>query len=118
MIDHLKNLLTLTGPVLVLISFFTTQRAGELRALSASNKTKKPDFRREAIIASALPVPTTALLAVYAGAAYDVLRTVFGKGDANSLGYAFLTICLLVIALIAVQVWDACRAWKKYGEAP
>lgn len=107
------RLLTVIGPVLVLVSFFTTQRAGELRALTTNAKATTSDYTREALLSSALPVVTLALLAVCTDMLVRVGKTLMGAGDANSIGYAFLLVYLLLAALLCLQVFDARRAWNE-----
>lgn len=107
------RLLTVVGPVLVLVSFFTTQRAGELRALTTNANATTSDYTREALLSSALPVVTFALLAVCTDMLVRVGKTVLGAGDASSIGYAFLMVYLLLGALLCLQVFDARRAWSE-----
>lgn len=109
----IQELLSVVGPVLVLLSFFTTQRAGELRALTASPRATTADYTREALLSSALPVLTLALLGVCGDMFVRVVRTVVGAGDASAPGYAFLLVCLLLVALLCLQVFDARRAWRE-----
>ena len=112
MTPAIKDLLTVIGPVLVLISFFTTQRAGEIRALVQSKSAKPADFLREALISTVLPLFSLALLVVCLGQLDDAVKVNFGKGNATSITWALSFVCLLLVCLAALQAHDARRAWK------
>ena len=116
MTQHIKDLVSVTGPVLVLISFFTTQRSTELRAMLEVD-TPARDFTREALLSSVLPLVTVGLIGVYLGTFIDVVKVTFGDGTTTSFTYAVLLVMLLLVALLAYQLSIAKQAWDARRES-
>lgn len=112
--ERITLVVQVAGPTLAVLTFLTTYRSTELRAVVEDERSKPRDYWRESIICTALPVLSTCMAAfTWDTAADSWARMLGGRGFEAPLAL-FVLMYVLLLALLAYQVLLAFKAWAEW----